>query len=43
MSKTIEKYIHELFEPENGNSKYTKTYCREHSGDYIVLLSLIHI
>lgn len=36
MSKTIEKYIHELFEPENGNSKYTKTYCREHSGDYIV-------
>lgn len=36
MSKTIEKHIHELFEPENGNSKYTKTYCSEHSGDYIV-------
>lgn len=36
MSKTIEKYIHQLFEPENGNSKYTKTYCSEHSGNYIV-------
>ena len=36
MSKTIEKYIYELFEPENGNPKYTKTYCSEHSGNYIV-------
>ena len=36
MSKTVEKNIYELFEPENGNSKYTKSYCSEHSGPYIV-------
>ena len=36
MPKTIEKYICELFEPENGNPKYTKTYCSEHAGNYIV-------
>lgn len=36
MPKTIEKHIYELFEPENGNPKYTKTYCSEHSGAYIV-------
>lgn len=36
MSKTIKKKLCELFEPENGNSKYTKSYCTEHIGDYIV-------
>lgn len=36
MFKTIEKYVYELFEPQNGNSKYTKTYCRENAGEYIV-------
>ena len=36
MSKTITKKISELFEPENGNSKYTKALCKEHSGEFIV-------
>ena len=36
MSEMIEKHVYELFKPENGKSKYTKTYCRENSGEYIV-------
>lgn len=36
MSQTINKKLCELFEPENGKSLYTKTYCREHPGPYIV-------
>lgn len=36
MSKTIKKKISELFKPENGNPKYTKSYCKEHTGDFIV-------
>lgn len=36
MPKTITKKISELFKPENGNPKYTKSYCKEHTGDFIV-------
>ena len=36
MLKTIRKKISEIFEPVNGNSKYTKKYCSEHIGNYIV-------
>lgn len=32
----IEKRIEELFKAINGNSKYTRAYCREHSGQFIV-------
>lgn len=32
----IEKSICELFESVNGNSKYTKTFCSEHIGEYTV-------
>lgn len=36
MSKIIEKTIEEIFEPQNGNSKYTKTFCVNNEGEYIV-------
>ena len=36
MSEIIEKYVYQLFKPVNGNAKYTKTYCRENEGEYIV-------
>lgn len=36
MSETIKKRIGELFEPINGNSKYTKAYCQNNPGEYIV-------
>lgn len=36
MPKTITKKISELFKPENGNPKYTKSYCKGHTGDFIV-------
>ncbi len=36
MLKTVTKTVSELFQPENGNSKYTKAYCKEHTGEYIV-------
>ena len=36
MSETVEKRIGELFEPINGNSKYTKAYCQNNPGEYIV-------
>ncbi len=35
MSEII-KTIDELFSPLNGDSKYTKSYCQEHKGEYIV-------
>lgn len=36
MPKTVKKRIAELFETENGNSKYTKAFCKDHAGEYIV-------
>lgn len=36
MPKIIEKKIDELFDAVNGNSKYTKSYCREHAGQFVV-------
>ena len=36
MSKTVRKKLHELFSAENGKAKYTKSFCREHEGEYIV-------
>lgn len=36
MSKTITKKLSEIFTPINGNSKYTKSYCKEHIGEYTV-------
>lgn len=36
MSQTIKKRLFELFRPENGNPKYTKAFCRERPGKYIV-------
>ena len=36
MSKTVKKKLSDIFRAENGNSKYTKAYCKDHAGDYIV-------
>ncbi|MBQ5995544.1 MAG: restriction endonuclease subunit S [Clostridia bacterium] len=36
MPKTINVKIGDLFKPINGNSKYTKSYCNDHSGKYVV-------
>lgn len=36
MLKTVRVKLSDLFSPENGNSKYTKSYCQEHPGEYIV-------
>ena len=36
MPKTVTRKIYELFEPENGNAKYTKAFCKEHSGEFVV-------
>lgn len=36
MPKTIKLTLSELFAPINGNPKYTKTYCKENEGEYIV-------
>lgn len=36
MSETIEKRIEELFKPINGNPKYTRAYCQNNLGEYIV-------
>lgn len=36
MPKTVTRKICELFEPKNGNAKYTKAFCKEHSGEFVV-------
>ena len=36
MPETVRKMIADLFKPENGNSKYTKAFCKDHAGEYIV-------
>ncbi len=36
MSQTVIRTIAQLFSSVNGNAKYTKAYCQEHPGSYIV-------
>lgn len=36
MPETVKKKLSEVFQPENGNSKYTKAYCKNHAGEYTV-------